>query len=108
MLVCVPDPVCQTESGNSSIRFRLIIWSHALVIALVSLELIKPKLWLAKTLAFFCCPKATIISSGILLFPILKFSKERWVWAPQSLLVSISLTPKLSDSVLFLFGFVCY
>ena len=38
---------------------------------------------------------------------ILKFSRDRWVCAPHNLLESIFLVPKLSDSVLFLFGIFC-
>ena len=107
MFVCVPEPVCHTDKGNSSRRFKLITWSQALTIAFENFLLINPRFWLANTAAFFCMPRAIMISLGILSFEILKFSNERCVWAPHIFLESIFFIPKLSDSVLFLFVIVC-
>ena len=73
LLLCVPLPVCQTTSGNSSASLPARISSQAAAIAFARRSSKLPSLQLASAAAFFRIPKARTISSGIFSVPIWKF-----------------------------------
>ena len=98
----VPDPVCHTTSGKWSSWSPRMTSSAACSRALLSpSESIEssPSSRFAHAAAFFVIPSARIISRGNVCPPILKFWRERWVWAPHRASVGTSIGPKESDSV---------
>ena len=102
----VPDPVCQTTSGNSSVSFPSITSSQASEIAasFSSVILSGTSAWFAPAAAFFKMPNARMISAGMVSIPtpIGKFSWLRWVWAPQSRSAGTRTSPIESCSVLYI------
>ena len=99
MFVWVPLPVCQTTSGNSPSCRPAITSSAASMIARPtagSLNLSRSRFTCAD--ARLTLARAWISSIGIRSSPILKFSSERWVCAPQSRSAGTSIPPMVSVS----------
>ena len=76
MLLCVPEPVCQTTSGKWSSSLPAITSSAARTIRSLTLPSSRPSSWLASAAAFFRMPNARITSRGIFSVPILKFMQR--------------------------------
>ena len=87
ILLCVPDPVCHTTSGKWSLRHPSATSEAAVMIASPTRSSKVPAATLAAAVARFTIPNARTIESGITSEgpPILKLTRERWVWAPQYL-----------------------
>ena len=87
MFVCVPEPVCQTTSGKWSASFPEIISSAAAQMAphFSAVMAVGHRRAFVMAAAFFRMPNAWMISVGMgsRPCPIGKFSKLRWVCAPQ-------------------------
>ncbi len=83
MLVWVPLPVCQTESGKCSSSRPSITSSAASTIARALSSGRRPSSRLTSAQAFLRTPSARMISRGNRSLPIRKCSSDRWVWAPQ-------------------------
>jgi hypothetical protein len=83
MLLCVPEPVCQTTSGKWSASLPSITSSAACATSFSIWASSKPSSRFACAAAFFRMPKARMTSCGIFSVPILKFIRERCVCAPQ-------------------------
>ena len=98
MLVCVPDPVCQTTRGKWSFSVPSMTSSAALMMASPIFLSRMPRFIFACAAAFFCTPKARIRGKGMRSVPILKFSSERCVCAPQYLLAGTATSPIVSVS----------
>ena len=83
MFVCVPLPVCQTDSGNSSSCCPAMISSAACTITSAFSAGSLPSSWFTSAAAFFRMAMPRITASGMRSSPIAKWCSERWVWAPQ-------------------------
>ncbi len=83
MLVWVPDPVCQTRSGNSASCFPSATSAAACAIACARCGSSRPSSAFVSAAACLMTPSAWMIGAGIRSSPIAKFCKERWVCAPQ-------------------------
>ena len=83
MLVCVPLPVCQTRNGNCALSVPAITSSAACTMSRALAGGSLPSASFTSAAAFFRIPKAQISSGGMRSLPILKWSNERAVWAPQ-------------------------
>ena len=83
MLVCVPEPVCQTTSGKWSSSSPSITCCAASRIAPASSASSLPRSSFTVAEACFTMPKARMIGCGMRSPPILKFWSERCVWQPQ-------------------------
>jgi hypothetical protein len=99
MLLCVPDPVCQTASGNWSARVPSITSPAASMMALAVFSSIEPWARLACAAAFFWMPRARTIGAGIFSVPMSKFLRLRCVCAPQYASIGTSISPIESVSV---------
>src|SRR5450830_1056925 len=102
ILLCVPDPVCQTASGNSLGCLPASTSSAACVMATAFLPLNKPRSRLTWAAARLTVARAAISSGGIFSVEIWKCSSERWVCAPHNCAAGTSIGPKLSRSILLL------
>ena len=100
MFVWVPLPVCHTTRGKWSSSFPSITSSAALIIASPKSSERTPNSTLACAAAFFTMPSALMKSLGNRSCPILKFSNERCVCAPQYLSSATSMLPIESVSTL--------
>jgi hypothetical protein len=83
MLVCVPEPVCQTTSGNSSGHLPARTSSAASRMARAFSGVSRPRDSFTAAQARFTQASAWISSAGMRSPEILKCSIERCVWAPQ-------------------------
>src|SRR3990167_2065390 len=99
MLVCVPEPVCQTTSGNSPGCLPAITSSAAATIASVFFASCRPSAWLTTAEARLTWASALMISRGCCSPEMSKFCSERCVCAPQSLSAGTSMGTKVSRSV---------
>ena len=100
MFVWVPLPVCQTTSGNSASCLPAITSSAAVMIARpIAGSLNLPRSRFTWAAARFTRARAWISSIGIRSSPILKFSSERWVCAPQSRSAGTFISPIVSVSM---------
>ena len=79
----VPEPVCQTTSGKWSSSSPSMTWRAAARTASAMPGSSLPSCWLAEAEACLMMPIARMIERGMRSPPILKFSSERWVCAPQ-------------------------
>ena len=105
ILVWVPLPVCQTTSGKWSSRSPLITSCVASKIVFALSLSSKPNSAFTFATDCFTIPSAQIISLGNRSPPILKFSNDRCVCAPQYLSAGTSISPILSFSILVLMTF---
>src|SRR5207253_2728372 len=99
MFVCVPEPVCQTTSGNSPSCLPAITSSAASMIALPFFGSRTRRSMFTCAAARFTCASAVISAGGIFSLLIRKFCSERCVCAPQSLWAGTSIGPKVSFSM---------
>ena len=99
MFVCVPEPVCQTTSGNSPSCLPAITSSAASMIALPFFGSRTRRSMFTCAAARFTCASAVISAGGIFSLLIRKFCSERCVCAPQSLSAGTSIGPKVSFSM---------
>ncbi|MNS91570.1 hypothetical protein D3C86_1979030 [compost metagenome] len=83
MLVCVPEPVCQTVSGKCASNAPLRTSAAAATMADAISASSAPHCWLATAAAILCRPKAWIRQSGKRSLPMPNTASARWVWAPQ-------------------------
>ena len=97
----VPEPVYQTTKGKWSSSLPAMISSQACTIAL-AISGFKPNSRFALAADFFKIPNALITGTGIRSRspPILKFYKDRCVYAPQYLSAGTCNGPNVSDSSL--------
>ena len=98
MLVCVPDPVCQTTSGKLSSNLPSITSLAAAAIAVPRSAEISPWSMFTSAQAFLITPRARTMAIGCFSQPMGKLMMDRWVCAPQYLLAGTSKGPKLSVS----------
>jgi hypothetical protein len=99
MLVCVPDPVCQTASGNSSACLPASASSAAAMIASPFFLSIAPSAMFTRAALRFTISSARMSAGCIFSVEMRKCSSERCVCAPQSLSAGTSIGPKVSRSV---------
>jgi hypothetical protein len=83
MLVCVPLPVCQTESGNSVGCFPSITSSAAATITFAFSGGSLPSSSFTSAAAFFRIAMPRMTARGISSSPMSKWCSDRWVCAPQ-------------------------
>ena len=85
MLVWVPDPDCQSASGNSPSSSPAITSSATRSMSPPIHAGRRPASAFTPAAAFFTCPKARYTSMGMgsRPSPMAKCSSDRWVWAPQ-------------------------
>ncbi len=83
MFDCVPEPVCQTRSGNSAASVPSITSSAARTMRACLSSGSSPRPAFTSAAAFLRMPKARMIGTGIVSRLIAKWWSERWVWAPQ-------------------------
>ena len=79
----VPEPVCQTTSGNSSSYLPCTTSAAAAAIASAIRGSSSPRSLLTSAAACLTSPSARISGAGMRSPPMRKFCSERWVWAPQ-------------------------
>jgi hypothetical protein len=82
MLLCVPEPVCQTTSGKWSSSVPAMTSSAACTMRSLVPASSSPSAWLVSAAAFLRMPNARMMSVGIRSSPIRKLSRERCVCAP--------------------------
>ena len=83
MFVCVPLPVCHTESGNSASCVPEMISSAARTMWSAFSSGSLPSSRLTTAAAFFRIAMPRITASGIVSSPMAKWCSDRWVCAPQ-------------------------
>jgi hypothetical protein len=99
MFVWVPDPVCQTTSGNSALC-RPAITSSAAATMVCAVRVSSPASgWFTTAQARLTCASARINSTGMCSPEMAKCASERWVCAPHRRSAGTSIGPMLSDSV---------
>ena len=100
MFDCVPLPVCQTTSGKcaSSLPLDDLVGGAHDEVGLGRRRACRES-WLVSAAAFLTMPKARMTGRPKRCPPILKFWRERCVWAPQYLSAGTSTWPMLSDSM---------
>ena len=101
MLVCVPDPVWNTTSGNSASRSPSITSLQARMIRFTRSAGSSPSSPLASAAAFFSSPMARISGrvKRNLSVPMGKFWIERWVCAPHRRCAGTGSAPIASFSM---------
>src|SRR4051812_33336287 len=99
MLVCVPEPVCHTDNGNSSSCLPARTSSAARWIACAFSASSRPSSRFALAAAFLTLASAWTTGSGMRSLEIRKKRRLRSVWAPHSRSAGTSIGPKLSFSV---------
>ena len=100
ILVCVPDPVCQTFNGKCSSNFPEMISSDALIIAFDNLGEICFSLECTFAAAFLIIA-IDLIKIGLTKnSPISKYFFDLCVEAPQYLSLGTFIEPMLSNSFL--------
>ena len=105
ILLCVPDPVCQTDNGNSSRCWPASTSSAACTMAVAFSSLSNPRSRLTSAAARFTAASARMSSRGICSVEIWKYCKERCVCAPHRRSAGTSIGPKESRSVLLVMVF---
>ena len=80
---CVPEPVCQTTRGNSSLSAPSMTSSAARIIACPNFSSNLPSSILVMAADFLMMPRARMRGTGIVSVPMRKFWIERCVCAPQ-------------------------
>ena len=85
MLDWVPEPVCQTTSGNSSSYLPCTTSAAAAAMASARRGSSLPRSLFTRAAACFTMASAWTSGSGIRSSPMRKFWSERCVCAPQSL-----------------------
>ena len=99
MLLWVPLPVCQTTSGKwSSSRPSMTSWAASRIASDTSPGR-SPSSRLTAAAHCLTRPRARMSGRGRRSPPILKFSRERWVCAPQYRSAGTSISPMLSRSM---------
>ncbi len=83
MFVCVPDPVCQTNSGKWSSSSPAMISSEARQIRSAYSSESLPRSRFTPAAAFLSTAIERITASGMRSSPTVKWCSERWVCAPQ-------------------------
>ena len=83
MFDCVPEPVCQTRSGNSLSSAPAATSSAAATISAWRSSGSTPRSWFTSAAARFSTPNARTMGRGIVSRPTRKKCSERWVWAAQ-------------------------
>ncbi len=99
MFDCVPDPVCQTASGNSSACCAASTSSQAMTMARAFSASSAPRSRLTSAAARLTRTSASTSSRGIFSVDTAKNCSERCVCAPQSRSAATSMGPKVSRSV---------
>jgi len=79
----VPEPVCQTRSGNSASRTPAATSAAAAAMNSSFSAARMPSSAFTSAAARFRIPKACTTRSGIVSLLIAKKCSDRWVWAPQ-------------------------
>ncbi len=79
----VPEPVCQTRSGNSPARVPSTTSPAARTTRSRLSGGSRPRSAFTSAAARLRMPKARTIGTGIVSRLIAKWWRERWVWAPQ-------------------------
>src|SRR5918996_1266662 len=98
MLLCVPDPVCQTTSGNSA-SWRPASTSSAACAIASDLDFSsKPKSRLTSAAPFLTSARAWMTASGMRSPEMRKKRRLRSVCAPHRRSAGTSMVPKLSFS----------
>src|SRR5688500_17654392 len=98
MLLCVPDPVCQTASGNSWSCLPASTSSAAAMMASALLRSSSPSPALTSAAAFFTRARPWITASGMRSLEMRKKRRLRSVCAPHRRDCGTSMVPKLSCS----------
>ena len=83
MLDCVPEPVCQTTSGNSSSYLPCTTSAAAAATASATRGSSCPRSLFTRAAACLTRPSARTSGTGMRSPPILKLPSERCVCAPQ-------------------------
>ena len=83
MFDCVPEPVCHTLRGKAPGCRPASTSSAASSMRVPSCLSSTPSSTLAWAAAFFTRVRARTMPRGRVSVPMRKFSRERWVWAPQ-------------------------
>ena len=99
MLVWVPEPVCQTDSGNSSSCLPASTSSAAATIASAFFASSMPSSRLTTAALRFTSASARISSGGMRSPEMSKWCRERWVCAPHRRSAGTSMSPKVSFSM---------
>ena len=99
MLLCVPEPVCQTESGNSLTRFPERISSAAFTISAALSFGRRPSSAFVSAAARFTRARALMMRRGISSSPMSKNCSDRAVCAPQWCSLGTSIGPNESCSL---------
>ncbi|MNZ41711.1 hypothetical protein D3C78_592670 [compost metagenome] len=100
MLVWVPEPVCHTIRGNSASCRPHSTSSAAAMMAWALRAGSSPRAWFTLAQADLMRARAWMISMGWRSPEMLKWCRERWVWAPHSLSAGTAISPRLSRSIL--------
>ena len=101
ILLCVPEPVCHTLSGNSLSCFPLYISSQAFLISSHLSSGSFPSSRLTSAAAFLSIANALITGRGIVSVPMLKLLCERSVCAPHRAFSGTFTSPIESLSILY-------
>ena len=99
MLLCVPEPVCQTDSGNWASNSPAATRVAAAAMASAFAGSSRPRSRLTSAAARLISASACTIASGMRCWPIAKKRRLRSVCAPHSASPGTSIGPKLSVSV---------
>ena len=98
MLVWVPEPVCQTASGNSPSCLPASASSAAATIACAFFASSVPSARFTRAALRFTMSSARMSAGGIFSVEMRKWPSERCVCAPQRCSAGTSIGPKLSRS----------
>ena len=101
MLLWVPEPVCQTASGNSCGWRPSSTSSAARMMASALSAGSLPSERFTAAAARLTWARAATSSGAMRSVEMWKWWSERWVWAPQRWSAGTSIGPKLSFSILF-------
>src|SRR5712692_5716666 len=99
MLVCVPEPVCQTTSGNSPSCFPASTSSAAAMMAFALSAGRSPSSRLTTAQARLTLASAWMTSGAMRSPEMRKFSSDRCVCAPHNRSAGTRISPKLSRSM---------
>ena len=99
MLDCVPEPVCQTDSGKCSSSLPSAMSCATATIAPARFLSSEPRSRFTSAAARLTSPSACTISIGMRSVPIRKLRSERSVCAPHNLSAAMSSGPNESLSL---------
>ena len=99
MLLWVPLPVCHTARGKCPRRDPSRISRQTVWMISARSRSSLPRAQLAAAQAALRWAKARMRSAGIFSVPMGKFSRLRWVWAPQYLSAGTLTSPMVSCSM---------